>query len=156
MENKQEKKNLFVKTMERCKSFGSHMKKPRSDSDSDSNPSSSHKRKFSKRSKSTNCVAGCFTVCVGPSKERFIVRTECLNHPLFQALLEEAENEFGFASDGPVELPCDVEGFEEVMLEMEQALDSPTNSPRCSSFNNKSPYRYGLVSPSKLVVNGRM
>ncbi|KAJ3697248.1 hypothetical protein LUZ61_000953 [Rhynchospora tenuis] len=113
---------------------------------------------FLRRSKSTSrdssnrvVPAGCFAVYVGPKKERFVVKTACLNQPLFLALLQQAEHEFGYASDGPINLPCDVELFQEVMLEMEQQ-SSPVKSPICNF--SKSPYRYGLISPSTLVVAG--
>ncbi|RLN03347.1 auxin-responsive protein SAUR41-like [Panicum miliaceum] len=81
----------------------------------------------------TSLAAGYFTVLVGPEKERFGVRARCANHPLFRALLDEAETEYGFAGcDGPLELPCAVDDFMEVMWEMEQA--DPTASPGCGRF----------------------
>ncbi|XP_037441636.1 auxin-responsive protein SAUR66-like [Triticum dicoccoides] len=58
---------------------------------------------------------GCFSVYVGADRQRYVVRMECLNHPLFQALLEEAEEAFGYADAGPLELPCNIEAFAKVL-----------------------------------------
>ena len=50
----------------------------------------------------TNKVApeGCFSVYVGSEKQRFVVKTDCANHPLFRKLLEEAELEYGDNREG--------------------------------------------------------
>ncbi|ERN06272.1 hypothetical protein AMTRI_Chr06g170210 [Amborella trichopoda] len=61
---------------------------------------------------------GCFTVYVGSEKERFVLKTDYINHPLFRVLLEEAEMEYGFNSDGPLVLPCEVDYFNQVLIEM--------------------------------------
>ncbi|KAI4988885.1 hypothetical protein ZWY2020_036202 [Hordeum vulgare] len=63
---------------------------------------------------------GCFSVYVGDDMQRFVVRTECLNHPLFRALLEEAEEAFGYADAGPLELPCNTEAFTKVLEKIEE------------------------------------
>ncbi|GJM85090.1 hypothetical protein PR202_ga01511 [Eleusine coracana subsp. coracana] len=96
-----------------------------------------HHRRLAADNKPQQCSggvpAGCFAVLVGPDKERFVVRARCANHPLFRALLDEAETEYGFAGcDGPLELPCAVDDFMEVMWEMEQG--DPTASPGCGRF----------------------
>ncbi|KAM0857214.1 hypothetical protein ACQ4PT_048614 [Festuca glaucescens] len=62
---------------------------------------------------------GCFSVYVGAGRQRFVVHTECLNHPLFRTLLEEAE-EFGYVAAGPLELPCDAEAFARVLEQIEE------------------------------------
>jgi SAUR family protein len=60
---------------------------------------------------------GCLAVYVGEARERFVIRTECVNHRLFRALLEEAEEAHGhhFAADGPLELPCHAGEFTRVV-----------------------------------------
>ncbi|KAF8037001.1 hypothetical protein BT93_B0043 [Corymbia citriodora subsp. variegata] len=65
--------------------------------------------------------AGCFPVYVGEEeqKERFVVKTEYLNHPLFKSLLEDAESEYGFCCQGPLSLPCHPDFFFKVLAEME-------------------------------------
>uniref|UniRef100_A0A453L8M2 Auxin-responsive protein n=3 Tax=Aegilops tauschii TaxID=37682 RepID=A0A453L8M2_AEGTS len=72
-------------------------------------------------------MEGCFSVYVGADRQRYVVRTECLNHPLFQALLEEAEEAFGYADAGPLELPCNTEAFAKVLekIEKEKQMAAP-------------------------------
>ena len=69
-----------------------------------------------------NCkpAEGCFSVYVGANRQRYMVRMECLSHPLFQALLEEAEEAFGYADAGPLELPCNTEAFTKVLEKIEE------------------------------------
>lgn len=64
---------------------------------------------------------GCFTVYVGPKKQRFVMETQSANHPLFVKLLEEAESEYGYSSHGPLVLPCTVDVFYKVLMKMEVA-----------------------------------
>lgn len=59
--------------------------------------------------------AGHVAVCVGPSCRRFIVRATYLNHPVFNSLLVQAEEEYGFCNEGPLTIPCDESIFEEVL-----------------------------------------
>eukprot|EP01018_Ginkgo_biloba_P037514 Gb_39828 [translate_table: standard] len=40
-------------------------------------------------------------------RRRFIVRIGYLNHPVFRALLDKAEEEFGFDQKGGLVIPCD-------------------------------------------------
>ncbi|KAL6011707.1 hypothetical protein ACLOJK_002171 [Asimina triloba] len=87
---------------------------------------------------------GCFSVYVGPEKERFIIKMEYINHPLFRMLLEEAEMEYGFSSNGPLVLPCGVDIFHKVLCEM----DSEENYPRGCNFG-KGYSAYRLLSPSR-------
>lgn len=61
---------------------------------------------------------GCFSVYVGSERQRFIVKTKLVAHPLFKMLLDEAEVEFGFQNDGPIRLPCNVDLFYKVLAEM--------------------------------------
>ncbi|KAG8084173.1 hypothetical protein GUJ93_ZPchr0010g10675 [Zizania palustris] len=57
---------------------------------------------------------GCVTVRVGAEGEeqrRFAVPVGHLRHPLFGALLEEAEREYGFEQQGAIAIPCRVDRF---------------------------------------------
>lgn len=72
---------------------------------------------------------GCFPVYVGAEKERFVMRTEQVNHPLFRNLLEEAESEYGYGNKGPLMLPCEVGEFVDVMMEVGDYCDEKLIRP---------------------------
>ena len=110
----------------------------------------------------------CFSVYVGPERERFVVRTECANHPLFRRLLDDAEREYGYAAQGPLALPgCDVDAFLDVLWQMEhdeadggQQLDAAASSPICGlqSGSKGRAAGYRMLSPrssSPVVGRGR-
>ncbi|KAK4781748.1 hypothetical protein SAY86_015850 [Trapa natans] len=60
--------------------------------------------------------AGHVAVCVGASRRRFIVRAVHLNHPVFQSLLLQAEEVYGFSNrSGPLEIPCEEAFFQEAL-----------------------------------------
>ncbi|XP_038895333.1 uncharacterized protein LOC120083585 [Benincasa hispida] len=111
---------------------------------------------------------GCFAVYVGPERQRFVVRTEFANHPLFQMLLEDAEVEYGYNSQGPILLPCEVGMFYHVLAEMDGGdglshrwtagesggliACSPLRLTTCGSRNGGG---YTILSPSSLLkLNG--
>ncbi|CAN6211218.1 unnamed protein product [Urochloa humidicola] len=97
---------------------------------------------------------GCFTVCVGAGRQRFVVRTECVNHPLFRALLEEAEEAFGYAAAGPLALPCDADAFVRVLeqIEEEAAGEAATAVARCGLVRGHSAYRLLATGRPPLLV----
>uniref|UniRef100_A0ACD5WK78 Uncharacterized protein n=1 Tax=Avena sativa TaxID=4498 RepID=A0ACD5WK78_AVESA len=90
------RKGLMSRTLERCWS--------RLTSSGDGKPST---------------APGCFSVYVGPERERFVVRADRASHPLFRRLLDDAEREYGYAAQGPLTLPCDVDAFIEVLWHMD-------------------------------------
>ncbi|KAK4773531.1 hypothetical protein SAY87_028550 [Trapa incisa] len=171
--------NLIAKTWERCKSFGRGSNHPYSidighgltrKSKSWHDPVMSglatpgrsyldhHKRHYEDddkayRSKGKHKVApqGCFSVYVGPHKQRFVVKTEYANHPLFRTLLEEAETEYGYNNTGPLELPCDVEVFRGVLME----LDSDDGVGRPKSGCGVA-YGGGRLGANRLRTPSRM
>lgn len=59
--------------------------------------------------------AGHVAVCVGINSRRFVVRATYLNHPIFQKLLVQAEEEYGFNNSGPLAIPCDEFVFEDII-----------------------------------------
>lgn len=59
--------------------------------------------------------SGHVAVCVGASSKRFVVRTTYLNHPAFEELLDQAQEEYGFVNSGPLAIPCDETFFEELI-----------------------------------------
>uniref|UniRef100_A0A0E0BCK8 Uncharacterized protein n=1 Tax=Oryza glumipatula TaxID=40148 RepID=A0A0E0BCK8_9ORYZ len=75
---------------------------------------------------------GCVTVRVGAEGEeqrRFAVPLAHLKHPLFGALLEEAEREYGFAQRGAIAIPCRVDRFVHVEHLIVQDLHGAAASP---------------------------
>ncbi|KAH6755455.1 SAUR-like auxin-responsive protein family [Perilla frutescens var. hirtella] len=83
---------------------------------------------------------GCFPIYVGPpgpEKERFVIKTDQVNHPLFKILLEEAESEYGYAgNNGPLMLSCQVDHFLDVLIE----IDCEEEEKGCnSSFHFHAP-----------------
>jgi len=159
-----EKKNILSKTLQRCRTSLAQRRRPP--------PPAAPKRAASSPSLGVPPpppppvpAAGYFTVLVGPEKERFGVRARCANHPLFRALLDAAEAEYGFAGcDGPLELPCAVDDFMEVMWEME--LGDPSASPGCGRFaagstrgyhhvHQLAGYHLVVSPPARFLVAGR-
>eukprot|EP01018_Ginkgo_biloba_P019959 Gb_12164 [translate_table: standard] len=55
---------------------------------------------------------GHIPVYVGSERSRFVIPTTYLSHPLFRALLQKAEDEFGFDHPLGLTLPCDDVAFE--------------------------------------------
>ncbi|KAG6772458.1 auxin-responsive protein SAUR15 [Populus alba x Populus x berolinensis] len=62
---------------------------------------------------------GFFAIYVGEDRERFVVPTSCLSHPLFKMLLEKSYNEFGFEQRNRLVVPCNVSTFQEVLNAVE-------------------------------------
>ncbi|PHT46393.1 hypothetical protein CQW23_15551 [Capsicum baccatum] len=91
---------------------------------------------------------GCFCVYVGPEKEKFIVKAKYANHPLFKMLLEDAEMEYGYSSQGPILLPCDVDLFYKVLGQMDS--EKEINGPGCG-LASCSPF-----SPARHLGNSEM
>ncbi|XP_010245477.1 PREDICTED: auxin-induced protein 15A-like [Nelumbo nucifera] len=58
---------------------------------------------------------GFLAIYVGEERQRFVVPTGFLSHPLFKMLLEKAYNEFGFEQRNGLVVPCTVSTFQEVM-----------------------------------------
>ncbi|XP_071700666.1 auxin-induced protein 10A5-like [Rutidosis leptorrhynchoides] len=69
----------------------------------------------SRRCIADDVPAGHVAICVGINCKRFIVRAKYLNHPIFQKLLMEAEEEYGFSNTGPLTVPCEESEFEEII-----------------------------------------
>ncbi|EEF47423.1 auxin-responsive protein SAUR40 [Ricinus communis] len=164
---KRKKGNLIIKTWERCKSLGRgskrtsrlvgslitkskslphlHIHPSIGDDDQRSSSSSSRKRRVAPE--------GCFSVYVGPEKQRFVIKTEYANHPLFKVLLEEAESEYGYNPEGPLALPCNVDIFCKVLVAMDSSDDEAIHPHRrqgCGFSKNYGSYR--LLSPSRTTA----
>ncbi|XP_010482375.1 PREDICTED: uncharacterized protein LOC104761057 [Camelina sativa] len=150
-------KNPVVKTWRKMKSFGhtnssttATVKKSKSWTGSISLEDANSNESKGKMRRKESPQHGFFTVCVGPTKQRVVVKTKLVNHPLFRNLLEDAENEYGYRGDGPIVLPCEVDFFFKVLAEMksndghgddyndDDDDDGSTSSPICGLG---TPYR---------------
>uniref|UniRef100_A0ACD5XN86 Uncharacterized protein n=1 Tax=Avena sativa TaxID=4498 RepID=A0ACD5XN86_AVESA len=94
---------------------------------------------------------GCFSVYVGAGRERFVVRTEYVNHPLFRELLEEAVEEFGYTSAGPLELPCEAKAFAGVLEQIVEERQITAGMRRSLTRRNS----YWLLGTNRLVIIDR-
>ncbi|XP_020081959.1 auxin-induced protein 15A-like [Ananas comosus] len=54
---------------------------------------------------------GHMVVYVGNEHKRFVIRVTYLHHPLFQALLDRAEEEYDFSPDSKLCIPCEEDLF---------------------------------------------
>ncbi|PNX78204.1 SAUR-like auxin-responsive family protein [Trifolium pratense] len=63
---------------------------------------------------------GCLAIKVGQGEDqqRFVVPVIYFNHPLFMQLLKEAEEEYGFDQKGTIKIPCHVEEFRNIRVEL--------------------------------------
>ncbi|XP_059655085.1 auxin-responsive protein SAUR71-like [Cornus florida] len=148
------KKGVIIRTLERCWSWDGGIGKSSSRirrvlmMKNKSWPRIRAAPEEQKRGKKSRVAPeGCFSVYVGPQKQRFVIKTEYANHPLFKMLLEEAELEYGFNSEGPLELPCNVDLFYEVLMEMDHSEEIPKGCGFVKSHSS-----YNLLSPSRLVA----
>ncbi|KAJ9169288.1 hypothetical protein P3X46_017495 [Hevea brasiliensis] len=158
IKGKGRKANLIIQTWERCKSLGRNSKKtsrlvrsltPKSKSWPWLHPSMEEDGEKYSRRKRQVAPEGCFSVYVGPQKQRFVIKTEYANHPLFKILLEEAESEYGYNPQGPLALPCNVDLFYEVLVAMDDHSDE-TNPKGCGFSMNHGSYR--LLSPARMIA----
>ncbi|XP_076900659.1 auxin-induced protein X15-like [Bidens hawaiensis] len=67
---------------------------------------------------STTTPRGFLAVYVGDERQRFVVPTSCLSHPLFKILLAKAGEEFGYEQKNGLAVPCSVAAFKEVVMVM--------------------------------------
>ncbi|ONM34973.1 auxin-responsive protein SAUR50 [Zea mays] len=110
---------------------------------------------------STSSPPGCFSVYVGAERERFVVRAECANHPLFRRLLDDTEREYGYAAQGPLALPgCDVDSFLDVLWQMERADGAneevaAASSPMCGLHSGSKGRAAGYRMLSSPPMVGR-
>ncbi|KAL2347069.1 hypothetical protein Fmac_001069 [Flemingia macrophylla] len=127
---------MIFKAWERCRFSRSNLKlKPLSDNNDE---------------KGQMAPQGCFSVHVGPERQRFVVKTKYANHPLFQMLLEEAEEEYGFESDGPIWLPCNVDLFYKVLAEMDGEEEEEGNNNVIVTVTKVFPF-FVIRSPAPLL-----
>ena len=149
------KKNMMVGAWKRCQSICRRSKKCMPNISPCSSVSNPEAAKPSKTPK------GYFPVYVGAQKQRFLIKTQFTNHPLFMTLLEEAELEYGYSNGGPVSLPCHVDTFYEVLAEMDGGRDeisrpgssflSPSHSLGLGDMAKGYGHYSLLISPSRML-----
>ncbi|KAG7960460.1 hypothetical protein I3843_10G124700 [Carya illinoinensis] len=62
--------------------------------------------------------------------KRFVIKITILNHPLFKALLDQAEDEYDFTNDSKLCIPCD----ESLFLSVVRCASFPDDRKISTSF----------------------
>ncbi|KAF8110584.1 hypothetical protein N665_0081s0017 [Sinapis alba] len=70
---------------------------------------------------------GHLVVYVGEESVRFVIKINLLTHPLFKALLDQAQEAYGFSADSRLWIPCDVSTF----LDVVRCAGSPQYQKSC-------------------------
>nr|GEZ51746.1 auxin-responsive protein SAUR71-like [Tanacetum cinerariifolium] len=67
---------------------------------------------------------GHLPVYVGEEMERFVVKADLLNHPIFISLLNKSAQEYGYEQQGVLRIPCHVVVFERVLDALRAGKDT--------------------------------
>lgn len=59
---------------------------------------------------------GFLAVYVGPELRRFVIPMAYLSMPEFRVLMDSVAEEYGYDQEGALEIPCEEEAFEEILL----------------------------------------
>ncbi|XP_022723809.1 auxin-responsive protein SAUR71-like [Durio zibethinus] len=59
---------------------------------------------------------GSIAVYVGPVRRKFVIPTSYLAMPEFRVLMDKVADEFGFEHEGGLQIPCDEQDFEQILL----------------------------------------
>ncbi|XP_020216225.1 indole-3-acetic acid-induced protein ARG7 [Cajanus cajan] len=70
---------------------------------------------------------GHLVVYVGENHKRYVIKIALLHHPLFRALLDQAQEEYDFIADSKLCIPCD----EHLFLNVLRCASSPQNQRVC-------------------------
>ncbi|KAK7267701.1 hypothetical protein RIF29_20379 [Crotalaria pallida] len=70
---------------------------------------------------------GHLVVYVGANHKRYVIKVTLLHHPLFRALLDQAQEEYDFIADAKLCIPCD----EHLFLNVLRCATSPQNERVC-------------------------
>lgn len=84
----------------------------------------------SSRDSHSKVPKGYMAVYVGPQFRRFVIPISFLAMPEFRVLLERVEEEFGCDHHGALEIPCDEDHFERILMTCfaRQRITSSKNS----------------------------
>ncbi|KAF7818801.1 auxin-responsive protein SAUR15 [Senna tora] len=77
------------------------------------------KGSYEEESASNVTPTGFFALYVGEERQRYVVPTAYLSHPLFKILLEKVYDEYGFDQRSALVIPCSVSTFQEVLNAIE-------------------------------------
>ncbi|KAL9668606.1 hypothetical protein QQ045_006143 [Rhodiola kirilowii] len=73
----------------------------------------------SRRAFSADVPKGYFVVYVGENQKRYVIPVAHLNQPAFQALLSQAEEEYGFDHpNGGLTIPCSEDEFNQLTSQL--------------------------------------
>ncbi|XP_017978600.1 PREDICTED: auxin-responsive protein SAUR71 [Theobroma cacao] len=64
----------------------------------------------------TQVPKGFIAVYVGPELRRFVIPMSYLSMPEFKILMDKVAEEFGFEQEGGLQIPCDEQHFEQILL----------------------------------------
>ncbi|KAH7424029.1 hypothetical protein KP509_12G086600 [Ceratopteris richardii] len=115
---------------------------------------------------------GHLAVYVGENEQartRFVIKTACLRHPLFKALLEKTAEEMGFHHEGALGIPCEAHFFEFLLNLIHMTPDDDTGnnvveilklySRRCKRHDNidgkgrdENAHFYDLICPQHVEL----
>ncbi|KAJ6864956.1 hypothetical protein NC651_035502 [Populus alba x Populus x berolinensis] len=70
---------------------------------------------------------GHLVVYVGDNNKRFVIKITLLKHPLFKALLDQAQDEYDFTAGSKLCIPCDENSF----LDVVRCAGSPRDRKMC-------------------------
>ncbi|ESQ34812.1 hypothetical protein EUTSA_v10009868mg [Eutrema salsugineum] len=99
--------------------------------------------------------SGHVAVCVGSDCRRFVVRASYLNHPILSNLLVQAEEEYGFANQGPLVIPCEESVFEEAIRFISRSDSSRSSRFTCPDDLQKCHHGVGIKSKIDLLIESR-
>ncbi|MQL76993.1 hypothetical protein Taro_009401 [Colocasia esculenta] len=90
---------------------------------------------------------GHMVVYVGGDRRRFVIGLDFLQHPLFRALLDQAQEEYGFSHGRwGLCLPCDESSFVGHLRQIGAALQQGRRVRRCLALRTRKPQPTAAVS----------